>query len=98
MSKQSYHGYYKKGDIVKDKEVWGDELLIIEGFRGNAYLPLLNVKFIRKNLEMSIPVQTTTLHNAAHRPFKHMKTPILVKMLKKKIEEAKREFIMRNTK
>lgn len=98
MNKQSYHGYYKKGDVVKDKEVWGDELFLVEDFGGNAYLPVLHVRFINKKREMSLPTQTTTLINSGNRPLKKMKTRILIKMLKKGIEEAKREFIIRNTK
>lgn len=95
------HKYFKTGDIVKCEAIWGDQLFIVHGFGGNAYLPELYVHFYGKpqtisntcNFDLRMAKLVDSLKK---RPFKKLDNEIILKMLKKDNKEAKRELMMRN--
>lgn len=96
------HKYFKKGDIVKNEDIWGDELFVIHGFGGNSYNPELYVHFYGKIHNVAntcnFSVKMTKLVDSEKRPLKKIDKKILIRMIKKGNEEAKRELIMRSRK
>jgi hypothetical protein len=96
------HKYFKIGDIVKCEVIWGNQLFIVHGFGGNAYLPELYVHFYGKPQIISnicnFDVRMTKLIDSDKRPLKKIDNKIIIKMIKKGNEEAKRELIMRSRK
>lgn len=99
MNKEIYK-YYHIGDIVRNEGVWGDRLFQVSGFGGNAYLPLAYVfpKGIRKSVggQCNFDIRDMKLMGADKRPFTKLPIRILLKLIKKGNEEARREFIMRS--
>jgi hypothetical protein len=93
------HKYFRVDDIVANADIWGDALFVVHGFGGNAYLPELYVHRYGKPKTIANScnwdVRDTELVNAPKRPFKKLKTNMLLKLIKKHNEEAKREFIIR---
>lgn len=94
------HKYFRIGDIIKNEEIWGNRLFCIYGFGGNAYLPLIYA-FPRGEErtvgnQCNFDVRSVKLINADKRPFSKLSTQVLVKLLRKNNEEAKREFIIRS--
>lgn len=96
------HKYFKIGDIVKCEVIWGNQLFTVHGFGGNAYLPELYVHFYRKSQTISttcnFDLRITKLIDSGKRPLKKIDKKIIIKMIKKGNEEAKRELIMRSRK
>lgn len=94
------HKYFKIGDIVKCEVIWGNQLFTVHGFGGNAYLPELYVHFYRKSQNITntcnFDLLKTKLVDSAKRPFKKINKRVLLNLVKKGNEEAKREFIMRS--
>ena len=99
---KSIHKYFKKGDIVKNEEIWGNQLFIVHGFGGNTYLPELYVHFYGKpeNITNScnFDLRMTKLVDSPKRPLRKIDKKIIIRMIKKGNEEAKRELIMRSRK
>ena len=94
--------YFKKGDIVRCEVIWDKKLFIIHSLHGNAYCPLMTVYQIGKpqtngNL-CNFDIRRTKLVSSSERPYKKLKTPVIVKLMRKGNIEAKREFLIRNTK
>lgn len=97
--KKDIHKYFKKGDIVRNEEIWGNRLFIIGAFGGNSYLPELYVypkgqKWSTGN-QCNWSVRDTKLIDAPKRPLQRIPRKKLVLLMKKGIEEAKREFFIR---
>lgn len=96
------HKYFKIGDIVKCEVIWGNQLFTIHGFGGNAYLPELYVHFYGKpqtiNNTCNFDLRTTKLVDSNERPLKKIDKKVIIRMIKKGNEEAKRELIMRSRK
>lgn len=97
---KSIHRYFREGDIVKYEVVWGKQLFVIHGFGGNAYCPELYVHFYGKPQNITntcnFDLLKTKLVDSAKRPFKKINKRVLLNLVKKGNEEAKREFIMRS--
>ena len=99
MKKDIIHKYFKKGDIVRNEEICGNRLFIIGAFGGNSYLPELYV--YPKGQEWGTgnqcnwSVRNTKLIDAPKRPLQRIPRKKLVLLMKKGIEEAKREFFIR---
>lgn len=96
------HRYFRSGDIVRNKEIWGKKLFIIHGFGGNDYLPELYVHPLGEQPTVGNScnwrVGDTKLIRSEKRPLRKIKNELLMKLLKKGNIEAKREFILRNRK
>lgn len=96
------HKYFKIGDIVKCEVIWGNQLFIVHGFGGNTYLPELYVHFYGKPQTISntcnFDLRITKLVDSNKRPLKKIDKKIIVRMIRKGNEEAKRELIMRSRK
>lgn len=96
------HRYFRLGDVVGNKEIWGKKLFIIHGFGGNDYLPELYVHPLGEKPtsgnSCNWKVCDTQLIQSQKRPLRKIKSEILIKLLKKGNAEAKREFILRNHK
>lgn len=94
-------GIFKKGDVVKNKEVWGNHKFEVVGFDGNWYCPILAVVSCDmfypsgKPIRCNIGVKQATLINSVSRPFKNMNNNGLLILIKKKNLEAKRELRIR---
>jgi hypothetical protein len=93
------HKYFRYDDVVANDEIWGKTLFVIHSFGGNSYRPELYVHKYGKPKTVgnscNWDVTMTKLVNSPHRPFRKLKSSVLVKLLKKGNEEAKREFIIR---
>lgn len=96
------HKYFKIGDIVKCEVIWGNQLFIVHGFGGNAYLPELYVHFYGKPQTISntcnFDLRITKLVDSNKRLLKKIDKKIIVRMIRRGNEEAKRELIMRSRK
>lgn len=96
------HKCFKVGDIVKCEAIWGNKLFTVHGFGGSAYLPELYVHFHGKPQTVSntcnFDLRITKLVDSEKRPLKKIDKKIIIKMIKKGNEEAKRELIMRSRK
>ncbi len=93
------NSYFKKGDVVKLPEVWGDILFEIESFHGNNYLPLATVHFLNRPAcnrnRCNFDIRFTVLINSSKRPLKNLDKKLLAKLYVKGNIEAKREFLIR---
>lgn len=97
------HRYFRLDDIVINEDIWGKQLFVIHGFGGNWYLPELYVHRYGKPRTIgnscNWDVRLTTLINSSHRPFKKLKKPQLLKLLKsgsdRVKEDIKREMLIR---
>lgn len=96
------HKYFKIGDIVKCEVIWGNQLFTVHGFGGNAYFPELYVHSYGKPQTISntcnFDLRITKLVDSNKRPLKKIDKKIIVRMIRKGNEEAKRELIMRSRK
>lgn len=96
------HKYFRIGDIVRNEEIWGKQLFVIHGFGGNYYLPEIYVHPFGKDKTVgnscNWDVADTKLISCSKRPFRKLDKKVLIKLLKKGNEEAKREFIIRTRK
>lgn len=99
MKKERIWKYFKVGDLVRNEEVWGNRLFIIDSFHGNWYLPLISVHpFGKENTvgNMCIfPVSETKLISSTKRPLRKLNKMTIIKLMKKGNVEAKREFLIR---
>ncbi len=96
------HKYFKVGDIVRNEEIWGNKLFIVDRLFGNSYQPLLMVHPCGQNKTpgnmCNFALSMTKLVNCPKRPLRKIPQSTLIKLLKNGNVEAKREFIMRNRK
>lgn len=96
------HKYFRIGDVVMNKEIWGSKLFVIHGLGGNNYFPELYVHPVGEkpncNNSCNWGVRDTKLIFSNKRPLKNISLKILKKLIKKNNCEAKREFIFRNRK
>lgn len=96
------HRYFRPGDIVRNKEVWGKKLFVIHGLGGNDYLPELYVHPLGEKPTVgnscNWDARSAKLIQSTKRPLKKLKTELLIRLLKKGNIEARREFILRNRK
>lgn len=94
--------YFRKGDIIRNEKIWGGQLFIIHGFGGNAYCPELYVHFYGKPKTVSnscnFDLRMVKLIDADKRPLKKVDKKVIIKLIKRGNEEAKRELIMRSRK
>lgn len=94
--------YFRLGDIVQNKEIWGNKLFVIHGFGGNNYLPELYVHPIGKERTVenscNFDARITKLFFFEKRPLKKLDNKLLLKLIKNGNEDAKREFVIRNRK
>lgn len=99
MVKDNTWRYFKPGDIVKNEEVWGKKLFEISSLHGNAYLPLATVFFVGRDKTndnlCNFDVRQIKLVSSNKRPFRNLPKKQLILLMKRGIEEARREFIMR---
>lgn len=92
---------FKRGDIIKCPEVWGQAKFEIVGFDGNWYCPILCVIACSitmpsgKPMRCNIGVGQAKLVNSSTRPFKNMNHKGLLILVSKKNIEAKRELKIR---
>lgn len=97
--KTEIHKYFKKGDIVRNEGIWGQRLFVVDGFGGNSYLPELYVYPHGQEKKISNlcnwSVVDTKLINAPKRPLQRIPRKKVVVLMKKGIEEARREFFIR---
>ena len=100
--KKGIHKYFKVGDIVRNEDIWGKKLFIVDKLFGNDYQPLLIVHPCGQKQSpgtmCNFVVSMTKLVNNPKRPLRKIPQITLVKLLQKGNLEAKREFIMRNRK
>lgn len=91
--------YFKVGDFVINKAVWGNKKFIIDKMYGNDYCPIIDVHPINTDKTVGntclFAVSETRLIGASKRPFRKVETPALLKILKRGNMEAKRELIIR---
>jgi hypothetical protein len=96
------HRYYKIGDIVVNKEIWGNKKFIIHGLGGNYYNPELYVHPFGEDRTIgnscNFPIKEVSLISSYNRPLRKIVKEKLIIMVNKGIEEAKRELIIRNRK
>lgn len=97
--KKDIHKYFKKGDIVTNEEIWGSRLFIVGSFGGSNYLPELYVypkgqRWSTGN-QCNWSVMDTKLIDAQRRPLQRIPRKKLVLLMRKGIEEARREFFIR---
>lgn len=99
---KNIHKYFKVGDIVRNEDIWGRQLFIVDRLFGNAYQPLLIVHPYGKEKTVgnmcNFVLSMTKLVDARNRPLKKIPQSTLIKLVKNGNMEAKREFIMRNRK
>lgn len=97
--KTEIHKYFKKDDIVRNEEIWGNHLFVVGGFGGNSYLPELYV--YPKGQPWTVGnqcnwnVADTKLIDAPKRPLQRIPRKKLITFMRKGIEEARREFFIR---
>ena len=92
--------YFKIGDYVINKEVWGSKKkFVIDKMYGNAYCPILDVHPVYESKTNSntclFTVPITKLVGASKRPLAKLKKDVVMKMMRKGNVEAKREFLIR---
>lgn len=92
--------YFKIGDVVINKSVWGsNRKFIIDKMYGNAYCPILDVhpklEAKRNGNTCLFNPDDTTLIDAPKRPLSKLKKAILLTMVRKGNIEAKRELLIR---
>lgn len=99
---QNIHKYFKVGDIVRNEDIWGKQLFIVDKLFGNAYQPLLIVRPYGQPKTVgtmcNFVLSMTKLIDCPKRPLKKISQSTLIKLLRNGNVEAKREFIMRNRK
>ena len=99
---QNIHKYFKVGDIVRNEDIWGKQLFIVDKLFGNAYQPLLIVHPYGKPKTVgtmcNFVLSMTKLIDCPKRPLKKIPQSTLIKLLRNGNVDAKREFIMRNRK
>lgn len=100
MTKTGIWKYFRIGDIVINREIWGSKRrFVIDKLYGNAYCPIIDVHPINSpktigNTCLFSP-SMTTLVNASRRPLSKLKKEALLKLMKRGNVEAKREFMIR---
>lgn len=92
--------YFKIGDIVINKEVWGiSKKFVVDKMYGNNYCPIIEVHplYERKTNGNTclFSVSLTRLIGASKRPLSKLKKEIVIKMMKRGNIDAKREFLIR---
>lgn len=92
--------YFKIGDYVINKEVWGSKKkFVIDEMYGNAYCPILDVHTAYESKTNGntclFAVSMTKLVGASKRPLAKLKKDIVMKMMRNGNIEAKREFLIR---
>lgn len=92
--------YFKKGDYVINKGVWGTKKkFVVDEMYGNAYCPILDVHPACESKTNGntclFRVSMTKLVDAPKRPFAKLKKEVVMKMLRKGNVEAKRELLIR---
>lgn len=99
MNRTKIHKYFKKGDVVCNEEIWGKHKFVIGGFGGNAYLPEVYVypygQEWRVGNQCNWNVKDMKLMDAPKRPLRNVSKIKLIRLMSKKIEEARREFMIR---
>ena len=90
--------YFKIGDYVINKEVWGSrKKFVIDKMYGNAYCPILDVHPAYESKTNSntclFTISMTKLVGASKRPLIKLKKDIVMKMMRNGNVEAKRELI-----
>lgn len=92
--------YFKIGDYVINKEVWGSKKkFVIDKMYGNAYCYILDVHPAYESKTNGntclFTVSMTKLVGASKRPLAKLKKDIVMKMMRNGNIEAKREFLIR---
>lgn len=92
--------YFKIGDYVINKEVWGlKKKFVIDKMYGNTYCPTLDVHPAYESKTNGntclFAVSMTKLVGASKRPLAKLKKDIVMKMMRRGNVEAKREFLIR---
>lgn len=92
--------YFKIGDYVINKEIWGSKKkFVIDKMYGNAYCPIFDVHPAYESKTNGntclFTVSMTKLVGASKRPFAKLKKDIVMKMMRRGNVEAKREFLIR---
>jgi len=92
--------YFKIGDYVINKEVWGSKKkFVIDKMYGNAYCPILDAHPAYESKTNGntclFGVSMTKLVGAHKRPLAKLKKEVVMKMMRKGNVEAKREFLIR---
>ena len=92
--------YFKIGDYVINKGVWGTKKkFIIDKMYGNAYCPILDVHPAYESKTNGntclFDIFMTKLVGARKRPLAKLKKEVVMKMMRKGNVEAKREFLIR---
>lgn len=91
------NSYFKRGDVVRYKDVWGGKLFIVNSFSGNEYLPLMHVhpmSQVNKRL-CNFDERKVELISFSPRPLKKIDKRVLVKLMSKGNIDARREFLVR---
>lgn len=90
----------KVGDIFIEKNSTSKKKFVVNKFFGSEYLVMVSCYSIKKNNSnanlMNIPLNEILLIDSNYRPYKKLDKRFLMKMIKNKNLEAKREFIIRN--
>lgn len=91
--------YFKVGDTVVNPAIWGNRKFVIDKMYGNDYCPILDVHFACENKTNGntclLNPYTTRLVNSNKRPLSKLGKEKVIQMMKRGIEEAKREFLIR---
>lgn len=93
--------HYKIGDIVFDFKgsTWGNTKFIVVDFHGNKHTPLAWVNELDKPntnaYKCNFCVKTMRLVDSQLRPMRNVNKIVLIKMMSRGIDEAKREFTIR---
>ena len=96
---KNIHRYYKIGDVVRNEGQCGERLFVIHGFGGNEYLPEVYVyprgqQWTPGN-QYNWNVKDIRLIDALKRPLRKIPKAKLIPLMKRNVEEAQREFIIR---
>lgn len=100
MIYNSVFKYFKIGDYVINKEIWGSKKrFVIDKMYGNDYCPIIEVHFSNEpktiNNTCLFTVSMTKLIDAPKRPLSKLKKEVIVKMIRNGNIEAKRELLIR---
>ena len=89
----------RTGDIFIEKTS-SKRKFVVNKFFGSEYLVMVSCYSIKKNNSndnlMNIPSSEILLIDSNYRPYKRLDKSFLIKMIKNKNLEAKRELIIRN--
>ena len=93
---------FKIGDIIVNEMVWGSQLFKIDNFFGNESYPMAVVHFLGRSKTnkncCNMDVKLLKLIDSEKRPMKNFEKSLLIKLIKKNNQEAKRELLMRTRK